>query len=113
MSSTRDFVYAAVSDAVLPFARQLLQDVVMEVLNERQVPTRTDYQELRNVVNGFRAKATSSSKAHKGLEERLAALEVRFEQLQAENSALKEQAARPPAKPRAAKPKAARKKAAS
>jgi septal ring factor EnvC (AmiA/AmiB activator) len=88
MSSTRDFVYSTVSDAVLPFARQLLQDVVMEVLNERQVPTRTDYQELRNVVNGFRAKATSSAKAHKGLEQRLTELEARIEALQAENAAL-------------------------
>lgn len=111
MGSTRDFVYSSVSDALLPFARQLLQDVVMEVLNERQVPTRTDYQELRNVVNGFRAKATSSAKASKGIDKRLAELEAKLVELQARNEALEAQLAALPAK----KPtrSRARKKAAS
>ena len=106
MGSTRDFLYSSLSDALLPITRQLLTDVVMEVLNERQVPTRTDYQELRNVVNGFRTKAASSAKAHKGLEKRLNALEKQVADLQTENAALREQLTKP-------KPRRTRKKPSS
>ena len=46
MSSTRDFVVSALSDAALPTLKQVLEDVVMETLNAQQVPTRTDFKHI-------------------------------------------------------------------
>ena len=37
MGSTRDFLRSALTDALLPVTRQLLEDVVMELLTDRQV----------------------------------------------------------------------------
>ena len=89
MSSTRDYIRSVITDATLPLTRQLLEDVVMEVMNERQVPTRTDFKELRDVVNGMRGKTSSAASTAKKLEKRLTELETRIATLEEENAALK------------------------
>lgn len=94
MGSTRDFVRSTLSDALLPATRQLLEDVVMEVLNDRQVPSRTDFQELRDLVNGMRTQASGAASSAAELRRQLAALEQRVATLEAENAALRAKAPR-------------------
>ncbi len=72
----RDFVYSTISDALLPVARPLLEDVVFEILGERQVPTRTDFREIRDLVNGMRGTVSSAGNTARRLEERVTALEA-------------------------------------
>ncbi len=71
MGSLQDFVRSAASDAMLPFVRQLLEDVVMEVINDRQIPSRTDFHELRDVVNKLRGEVTSVAPAVRRIERTL------------------------------------------
>ena len=69
MSSLSDFVFSSASNKLLPYIRSLLEDVVYDALNDREVPNRTDYAELRDLVNKLRAEASSSkNKAKKSLE---------------------------------------------
>ena len=79
MASRRDYLRSLLSDAMLPFTQQHLEDVVMEVLNERKVPTRTDFQELRDTVNSLRGQVSTSSSTVRRLEKRVAALEEALE----------------------------------
>ena len=78
MASRRDYVRSVLSDALLPLTRQLMEDVVMEVLNERRVPTRTDFQELRDTVNGLRGQVSTATSAVRRLEKSVATLEERL-----------------------------------
>ncbi|MCB9764678.1 MAG: hypothetical protein H6739_33190 [Alphaproteobacteria bacterium] len=88
MSSARDFLRSTVSDASLPLVRQLLEDVVMEVLNDRQVPTRTDFHELRDLVNSLRGQVSVSAGASRKLEPRIAELEEALARVTADRDAL-------------------------
>ncbi|MED5372552.1 MAG: hypothetical protein VX899_16170 [Myxococcota bacterium] len=88
MGSTRDFLRSIATDAALPVTRQLLEDVVMETLNERQVPTRTDYQELRDVVNQMRGQASSAANGTKKLDKELEKLRAQVQALVEQNQAL-------------------------
>ncbi len=82
MGSLSDFIRSASSDSMLPFLKQALTDVVMEVLGERQVPTRTDFRELRDVVNKMRSSVTATTSSVKKMEERLVAMEERLAALE-------------------------------
>jgi predicted nucleic acid-binding Zn-ribbon protein len=82
MGSLSDFIRSASSDSMLPFLQQALTDVVMEVLNERQVPTRTDFRELRDVVNKMRSSVTATTTAVKKMEAQLVAMEQRLAALE-------------------------------
>ncbi len=84
MGWMRDFVYSSFSDALLPIARPMLEDVVFEILNERQVPTRTDFRELRDLVNGMRGPVSSATSSARRLEERVIALEQAIASLTAQ-----------------------------
>lgn len=102
-----DFLYSSISDTLLPVVRPLLEDVVMEVLNDRQVPTRTDFREVRDLVNGMRGTVSTAGTTAKKLAGRIEALEV----AQAEQAALiaalqaRLEAAPPPAAAGATAPK--------
>ena len=78
MSSLGDFIRSATSDTVLPVFQQTLEDVVMEVLSDRQVPSRTDFHELRDLVNKMRGTVSATSNAIQKLENRIGALEARI-----------------------------------
>lgn len=78
MGSTRDFLRSALTDALLPVTRQLLEDVVMELLTDRQVPSRSDFQDLRDLCNSLRGQVSASGalvkKAQAQVDELAAAL---------------------------------------
>ena len=111
MGWMRDFVYSSFSDALLPIARPMLEDVVFEILGERQVPTRTDFREIRDLVNGMRGPVSSAATTARRLEERMAALEQSVEDLGAQVRAVQAPKKAPARKKAASKKKApARKK---
>ena len=107
MSSTRDYIRSVVTDAVLPLSRQLFEDVVMEVMNDRQIPSRTDFRELRDVVNGMRGKTSSAANGAKKNDKRITALEARLDEVIAERDALAARVAKleKPARPKRARAK--------
>ena len=67
---------------MLPVFRQTLEDVVMEVLSERQVPSRTDFHELRDLVNSMRSSVSSTANAMKAIDTKLQELETRIQALE-------------------------------
>ncbi len=75
MASRRDYLRSVLTDALLPVTQQLLADTVMEVLNERKVPTRTDFQDLRDTVNAMRGQVSTATAAVRRMEKRILALE--------------------------------------
>lgn len=95
MGSTRDFVAATVADQMLPYLRRPVEDVIYEVIDQRQIPTRTDFKELRDLVNNLRGQLTGATGGVKRLaettdelDERLAELEEKFEALEARLAAV-------------------------
>lgn len=82
MSSTTDFIAATLADALLPFFRRPVEDVVLETLDQRQVPTRTDFKELRDLVNSLRGQLTGATGGVKKLADRVEELEDRIEELE-------------------------------
>ena len=78
MGGTKDFVAATLSDAMLPLLRRPFEDVVYETLDNRHVPTRTEFKELRNLVNQLRTVAS----AHKQTAATLARIESRLDSLE-------------------------------
>lgn len=89
MGSAGDFVRSTVSDALLPFARQLLDDVVMEVINDRQIPSRSDFKELRDLVNQMRGQVSTAATANKAMRDRVEQLEAELAGLKADMAAMR------------------------
>lgn len=58
MSSTRDFIAATLSDGALPILRRPVEDVIYETLDRRQIPNRTDFKELRDLVHSLRGQVS-------------------------------------------------------
>lgn len=95
MSNARDFFTSSMADALLPSLRRSFEDVVYETLDHRQVPTRTDFKDLRDQLNALRGQLAGSTGGVKklsedmdalddrvtALEDRLGALEAKVEQL--------------------------------
>jgi hypothetical protein len=81
LGSLRDFVGSYASDIILPAFRNTLEDVVYEVLNEREVPNRTQFAEVRDLVNNLRGPVSSATTAIKKLEKRIEELESRVNAL--------------------------------
>lgn len=61
MSSTRDYVAATLADALLPMMRRPVEDVIYETIDRRQMPTRTDFTEIRDLVNSLRGQLTGAT----------------------------------------------------
>jgi hypothetical protein len=95
MSMSKDFVASAVADAILPLFRRSMEDVVYETLDDRAVPTRADFKDLRDLVDNLRGQVSGTTNgvrrlAERGsattanfqaIEDRLAAIEARLESL--------------------------------
>jgi hypothetical protein len=88
MSSTRDFVAATLADATLPLLRRPVEDLIYETLDTRQIPNRTDFKELRDLVNNLRGQlggVTSGIKRladqAEGVDEQVQLMEGRIEGL--------------------------------
>jgi hypothetical protein len=82
LGSLRDFVGSYASDLMLPLFQNTLEDVVYEVLNEREIPNRTQFAEVRDVVNNLRGPVSSATSTLKKLEKRITDLERRVDELQ-------------------------------
>ncbi len=96
MSSSRDFLAATVADAALPLLRRPVEDLIYETLDARQVPSRTDFKELRDLVNNLRGQLVGATggvrrlvEQAEGVVERVSVLE---ESLDAAQQQLREMA---------------------
>jgi hypothetical protein len=87
MSSKRDFAGALLGDALLPFIRRPVEDVIYQTIDDRQIPNRSDFKELRDLANGLRGQLTGATSGVRRLAQQLEALEVRIEQLEASTQA--------------------------
>ena len=65
MGSTLDFIGATLADALSPQFRRPVEDIIYETIDRKQIPTRTDFTELRNTINSLRSQSTG---AQKGIE---------------------------------------------
>jgi regulator of replication initiation timing len=103
MGSTLDFLGATIADALSPRFRRPVEDIIYETIDRKQIPTRTDFTELRNTLNSLRSQSTGAQKGveklKSGLDDieesiheltvRLSDLEGTVRELQGENSKLK------------------------
>ena len=82
MSTTRDFIASTLADLLLPLLRNSTEDAVYETLDKRQVPTRTDFKEVRDLVNSLRGQVTGTSKGIERLVARIDELEEKLATLE-------------------------------
>ena len=82
MGTTRDFFTASIGDSIMPALRRPMEDIIYETLDDRQVPTRTDFLELRDNVNALRSGNSSAKSAVERLTAKLDELEERINQLE-------------------------------
>ncbi len=78
MGSSRDFITATIADAIAPSFKRPVEDIIYETLDRRQIPTRTDFKELRDIINNLRSQTTGSTNGIKKLKEGLDELEESF-----------------------------------
>lgn len=88
MGSTKDFVAATVADAMLPWFRRPVEDVIYETIDKRQIPNRTDFKEIRDLVNNLRGQMTGATGGVKRLAETTDELEEHLDALEARVAAL-------------------------
>lgn len=86
MSSKKDFVGALFGDALLPFIRRPVEDVIYQTIDDRQIPNRSDFKELRDLANGLRGQLTGATSGVRQLAEQIEALEVRLETIESQLS---------------------------
>jgi hypothetical protein len=67
---------------MLPVFRNTLEDLVYDILNEREIPNRTQFGEVRDLVNNLRGPLSSATNAIKKMESRLASLETRLDAME-------------------------------
>ena len=67
MGAAKDFVFATIADAVAPTFRRPVEDIIYETLDRRQVPTRTDFKELRDLINNLRGQISGATQGIKKL----------------------------------------------
>ena len=79
MSSTRDFIASTVADSMLPYIRRPVEDIIYETLDTRQVPNRTDFRELRDLVNSLRGQLSGATGGVRKLAEQLDELSERLD----------------------------------
>lgn len=103
MGSTLDFLGATLADALSPRFRRPVEDIIYETIDRKQIPTRTDFTELRNTINSLRSQSTGAQKGieklKKGLDDieesihelttQVSDLETELKAVRAENQAMK------------------------
>ena len=82
MGTTRDFFASGLADTLLPLLRRAMEDTVYESLDDRQVPTRTDFKEVRDLVNALRGQVGGATKGIERLVARIDRLEARIATLE-------------------------------
>jgi len=102
MGTSRDFVTSALADAILPLLKRSMEDVVYETLDDRAVPTRADFKDMRDLVDGLRGQVSgattgvrrlaegsqATSAQLNAIEQRLDALEKRLDSIIATGSTI-------------------------
>ena len=88
MGATRDFVAATFADAFLPAFRRPVEDIIYETLDRRQIPTRTDFKEMRDLLNTLRGQVSGATNGVRKLVDRLTGTEDRLEELEARLDAM-------------------------
>lgn len=83
MSSSRDFVNATLADRLVPLLRRPVEDLIYETIDKRQIPSRTDFKELRDLVNQLRGQLTGATGGVKRLADSVEGLEEALEPVQA------------------------------
>jgi hypothetical protein len=78
MGSTRDFITATLADAIAPSFRRPVEDIIYETLDRRQIPTRTDFKELRDIINTLRSQGSGATNGIKKLKDGLDEIEENF-----------------------------------
>ena len=71
MGVTKDFIMATITDAMTPTFRRPMEDLIYETLDRRQIPTRTDFKELRDLVNNLRGQVSGSVQSVRALHSKL------------------------------------------
>ena len=82
MGTTRDFLASGLADTLLPLLRRSMEDTVYETLDDRQVPTRTDFKEVRDLVNALRGQVGGATKGIERVVARLDRIEARIAKLE-------------------------------
>lgn len=82
MGSTRDFITATLADAIAPSFKRPVEDIIYETLDRRQTPSRTDFKELRELLQSLRAQNTGFSSGIKKIKEGLDDLEESMHNLE-------------------------------
>ena len=77
MSTTRDFIVSTLADMLLPLLQRSTEDAVYETLDKRQVPTRTDFKEVRDLVNSLRGQVSGTTNGIERIMARIEELEAR------------------------------------
>ena len=85
MGVTRDFVAATIADALLPTFRRSIEDIIYEALDRRQIPTRTDFKELRDLVNTLRGRANGVVLNLRNISEQQETFTERLEEIENNN----------------------------
>ncbi len=76
MGTVRDLVTSSIIDSALPYLRRGLEDVVYEVLDKREVPSRTDFLEQQQAHKRLKAELGRVRKRVLALEKQLAAMQA-------------------------------------
>ncbi len=93
MSTTRDFIVSTLADLLLPLLRNSTEDAVYETLDKRQVPTRTDFKEIRDLVNSLRGQVSGTTNGIERIVARIDELEAKLGTLEETNKRLESAAA--------------------
>ena len=88
MSTTRDFIASTLADFLLPLLRNSTEDAVYETLDKRQVPTRTDFKEIRDLVNSLRGQVSGTTNGIGRIVARIDELEAKIVALEERNEEL-------------------------
>ena len=82
MGVTKDFIAASIADAFLPTFRRPVEDIIYETLDRRQIPTRTDFKELRDLVNTLRGQVNGAIQSLRTLAEQQESFEEELSEIQ-------------------------------
>lgn len=82
MGTTRDFLVSSLSDILLPMFRRSMEDAVYETLDTRQIPTRTDFKEVRDLVNNLRGQVSGTTNGIERIMGRIDELEAKLDALE-------------------------------
>ena len=69
MGVTKDFIKATIADALTPTFQRPMEDLIYETLDRRQVPTRSDFTELRDLTNNLRGQVSGAIQSLRSLSE--------------------------------------------